>query len=147
MKRAITASQVSQLLATKGFYADKIHKSRKFPGAYVVREGFYYRHGQSQFTIADKLKKAVQAQIVIAREEYASWPKDSYWEVIFRLPQWRINALAKKIDMTDELVQAWEVYKADGINPAVQLLTDQGNSQDWSQMVVEQMVVDLEEVK
>lgn len=86
LEKPLTATQVMELLATKGLYFDKLYKSRKHPGAYVAHRGFFYRHGNDEQKMAAAIEEAIGAEILEATEYYKTWPQDSYWEVIFRLP-------------------------------------------------------------
>jgi len=81
----MTATQVQEILASKKLYFDKVYKSRKHKGAYVVQKGFFYRHGNNERKLAMAIKEATRAEIIEATEHYEMWPKDSYWEVVFRL--------------------------------------------------------------
>jgi hypothetical protein len=60
----------------------------KTTGTYTVKRGFYYRHGYDEGQMAAAIQKAVPGcTIVEATEHYNNWPRNSWWEVRFTLPQ------------------------------------------------------------
>lgn len=88
MAKSLTAKQVQELLAEHGVYVEdyNLYKSRKHKGAYVLREGFFYTHGKTAEDLVAKVLRAFpNAQIINKAEIWQTWPKDSYWEVVFRL--------------------------------------------------------------
>lgn len=77
MKNKITRSMIEEVVGGK-VIASK--------GIFKFRRGFFYTHGYTSekfaASIAEKLGKAGFAFMVIEHHEHwASWPKDSYWEV------------------------------------------------------------------
>ena len=58
-------------------------------GTFIARETFFYRHGGSSDKWAERVQSAIEKsgfkfELIEAREYSKSWPKLSYWEVIFK---------------------------------------------------------------
>ena len=57
-------------------------------GEWTVKRSFYYRNGGTSQKFADSVKKKLpEAVITEADEFYNNWPKDSYWQVKFKLEE------------------------------------------------------------
>jgi len=59
-------------------------------GTIVGKGGYFYRHGQSPQSVADKLKGAlssqgIEIQIVDSYDDFKPWPKDSNFVVVFKI--------------------------------------------------------------
>ena len=72
----------SQMLSTLS--CDKlIHRK---DGSWVAKWGFFYTHGRTSEKYAEEGKAAYpQATIIDAVQNWQTWPRDSYFEVKFRL--------------------------------------------------------------
>jgi hypothetical protein len=62
----------------------------KKDGTIVGKRGYFYRHGQSPQSVADKLKGAlssqgIEIQIVDSYDDFKPWPKDSNFVVVFKI--------------------------------------------------------------
>jgi len=57
-------------------------------GSFSVTRGFFYRMGKSEEDLAERLKEALpEATVVEMKEHWRAWPKHSYWQVRFTVPQ------------------------------------------------------------
>jgi ABC-type sulfate transport system substrate-binding protein len=82
----MTATQVTEKFAKKGMYFDKLFKSRKHPGCYIARKGYFYKHGKTAEGMVEQMvEKWPEIEIVQVRDEFNAWPKDSYFEVVFKI--------------------------------------------------------------
>ncbi len=53
---------------------------------FIVKEGYFYRHGRSPSTLAEKVKKVIpEAQITGVQDHFNSWPRNSWFEVRFKV--------------------------------------------------------------
>ena len=82
---AIKKAEVLTRLQENGIHPDKfIQKKDK---SFEVRVGFFYTHGKSARLYADKIRLIYpEATILETHDIWNSWPKDSYFQVIFKLP-------------------------------------------------------------
>ena len=88
-------------LALKGVSSDKLTMSKD--GVFTLRVGFFYTHGRTSEKLAAEIVAAVPGTEVIEHHEaWNAWPKDSYWEVKFRLPA--------DYTLSDETVTRWNTY-------------------------------------
>lgn len=126
-QKLLTATEMQELLAKNGFMVEdyNIFRSRKHKGAYVVRRGFFYRHGRTVDQMEQQLEQALPgASVIEAEEHYNTWPKDSYWEVIFRYTE---PDKPEHSELSGDLAdQAWDIRETEGMEAAVQFLIDQG---------------------
>ncbi len=76
----MTATQFEQLLETKGIHPDKVFKSK---GNWVLRWGFFYKHGRTSDTFKNHIEKDLGVKVTESQEVWQVWPKDSYWEIKF----------------------------------------------------------------
>jgi IS30 family transposase len=87
MRKKITNKQIVEVL---GQYKKGISDGVKRKGnAYAYRKGFFYAHGQTAEAVANEVKESlakagIQATILSKQEHWNPWPRDSYWEVIFK---------------------------------------------------------------
>ncbi len=65
---------------------DRVGWSGKYQ-EYVCKETYFYTHGRNEDKLAEAVKKLIpEAVITSARNYWHSWPKESYWEVRFKVP-------------------------------------------------------------
>lgn len=65
--------------------ADSVGYSRK-DDAFVAKRGYFYRHGMDADKLADAVKRALLDAVVLeASDHWNPWPRDSWFEVRFRL--------------------------------------------------------------
>ena len=66
--------------------ADSIGWSGKYQ-EYIVKRGYFYRHGMTAERLAAAIKKLVPNAIITRSDDnYHPWPKDSWFEVRFKVP-------------------------------------------------------------
>jgi hypothetical protein len=55
---------------------------------YIVKHGYFYSHGYDEDKLAAKVKKVIpEAQVTKATNHWNAWPKDSWFEVRFKVPE------------------------------------------------------------
>lgn len=65
---------------------DKVGWSAKGQ-CFVVKQGYFYTHGNDEQKVAAKLQRAIpEAIIVDASNHWNAWPRDSWFEVRFKMP-------------------------------------------------------------
>jgi hypothetical protein len=65
---------------------DRVGWSGKFQ-EYICKETYFYTHGRNEDKLAEAVKRLIpEAVITSARNYWHSWPKESYWEVRFKVP-------------------------------------------------------------
>ena len=78
----MTSKQIKEALSGKGF--DRV--IAKKDGSFEVRRGYFYRHGQTASGLAELVKGAVPNVLILeANDRWNTWPRDSYFQVIFRI--------------------------------------------------------------
>ena len=75
-------AEVRETLEKAGIHSDKFFQRK---GIFTFKRGFFYTHGQSAYKIAEKIKQALNAEVVEVLDDWQSWPKDSYFVVKFKL--------------------------------------------------------------
>ena len=54
---------------------------------YIVKEGYFYRHGRSAENLEAAVKKVIpEAQITSTQDHWNPWPRNSWFEVRFKVP-------------------------------------------------------------
>lgn len=92
--KALTASQVADLI----FPVDQVSKKRDGSGNFIFRKGYFYSHGGSEDTLADRIVhegKAANLNIEVldkgnhwaAFNGRASIAKSSHWWVVAKVTQ------------------------------------------------------------
>jgi hypothetical protein len=55
---------------------------------YIVKHGYFYSHGYDEDKLAAAVKKVIpEAQVTKATNHWNAWPKDSWFEVRFKVPE------------------------------------------------------------
>jgi len=81
-----TKKEIEALIQKANLHTDSIGKSRKEPGAWILKKTFFYTHGCSAHKMADALKAAdPRVEIISAEDVWKSWPTESYFEVRFTI--------------------------------------------------------------
>ena len=74
--------QVREALSGKGI--DRV--IAKKDGTFEARRSYFYRNGMTVVRFAEIVKSAVpNVQILEERDRWNAWPRDSYFQVIFRV--------------------------------------------------------------
>jgi len=69
-------------------------------GEYIIKWGYFYRHGMSEEKLAEKVLRVIPEAIITKKEDYwHAWPKDSWIEVRFKLPEASLEERAKRIGL------------------------------------------------
>lgn len=81
---AMTSKKLRVALEEAGLSPDKI---KKVGDKFEVMSGFFYRHGRSSEKWAKRVQEAlkrakINVQVVDDREDWRSWPRDSYFVAI-----------------------------------------------------------------
>ncbi len=88
--KKLTAAWLNENLGD-GFSKTMVKGLANQKEVFKYRHGFYYRHGNDANKVAAKLALDFQTylglniNILGAHEHWATWPKDSYWEVKFQV--------------------------------------------------------------
>jgi hypothetical protein len=79
----MTKAQLLKKLQEEGIYPDRLvkHSDRTF----TFKQSYFYQMGNSADKIAEKIKEALPAEIIEAKDEWKPWPKTSYFTVIFKV--------------------------------------------------------------
>jgi len=79
-----TKKEIEALIQKANLWPDSIARSRKEPGAWIMKQTFFYTHGNSAHKMADALKAAdPRVEIISACDVWRNWPTTSYFEVRF----------------------------------------------------------------
>lgn len=80
-------NEIKSKLHAAGLHPDKLG-IRGRDGAVVYRRSYFYRHGGGPEKIAEVILKAIpEATILETHDEWAAWPKTSYFMVAFKVPE------------------------------------------------------------
>jgi len=78
---------ITDKIFAAGTYPDSIRYSTK-ENLFTAKWGYFYRHGRTAEGYAEKIKTALKGvHIASARDIWNPWPKDSYFEVKFRIKE------------------------------------------------------------
>jgi len=82
-------AEVKKILEDAGIHADKFFVRK---GIFTFKRMFFYTGGNSAYKIAEKIKQALNVNIIAlnvniveALDDWQSWPKGSYFVVKFTL--------------------------------------------------------------
>lgn len=79
--------KITDKIFAAGTYPDSIRYSTK-ENLFTAKWGYFYRHGRTAEGCAEKVKTALkEVQIISAKDIWNPWPKDSYFEVKFRIEE------------------------------------------------------------
>ena len=91
MKTKLTVNKMYTILMDNGAMFSTVSKSKKYMNAFVARKNFLYNnraHAATKFTshIQEVLEGAgYNVQMISNAEIWQTWPKNSYYEVTFRI--------------------------------------------------------------
>jgi len=81
-----TKKEIEALIQKANLWPDSIARSRKEPGAWILKQTFFYTHGNSAHKMADALKAVdPRVEIISACDVWKNWPTTSYFEVRFTI--------------------------------------------------------------
>jgi hypothetical protein len=80
----IPKKEVLEALFQKGIHPDKL--VRHTDGSFTFKRSYFYRHGSSPEKYAEAIKKAIPNAVILDRyDDFAAWPKTSYFVVKFEI--------------------------------------------------------------
>jgi hypothetical protein len=88
--------KLTSTLLAENVRADRVIKAKGQEGVFRIRRGFFYRHGCDEGIVAQRLAEefkrrwGLDIKVLEKRENWQPWPRDSYWEVTFRVPSQRV---------------------------------------------------------
>lgn len=91
-KMKMTATQLKKLLAEQDVHLDRVYKvgSGQYKGCFCLKRSFFYTHGRSASELANRISRVltldeIEIQVVECRDDWQTWPKDSYFTVYIKL--------------------------------------------------------------
>jgi hypothetical protein len=79
-------AEILNILQKNGMIPDRFIQKKN--GTFEFRRGFFYTHGNSADRYADKIKLIFPRAIIEETHDvWNPWPRDSYFQVIFKLPE------------------------------------------------------------
>lgn len=112
----IKRAEVQEILNRAGIHPSRLIRNKKAgEGVYAVKFHYFYRHGNSPEKYAAAIAEAdPRIQILAERDDWASWPKDSWMVVVFKV--WesrdvyayeRLQADIAIADTTNREISTW----------------------------------------
>lgn len=78
----MSTAEIKDKLWEKQIYFDRF--SRK-GDIITIRRSYYYRHGMSEDVLAAQVAEISDFKVIEAKDEFAHWPKQSFWMVKFEV--------------------------------------------------------------
>jgi hypothetical protein len=81
-RKMMTRKNLNAMLEKARIIVDRV--SLKQDGTIELRRSYFYRHGSTAESVADRLAQSLpELRLIEARDEWRAWPKTSYFVAVF----------------------------------------------------------------